>query len=516
MADALIDLKTAGSSGGVLLPYQRRWVEDRSPVKVIEKSRRVGLSWAEAADAVRYAALKGNGTTRNVWYIGYTKDMAFEFINDCANWAKNFNEAISAIEEYDEPDSAEGGSLLEGKKIQAFRITFKSGWRITALSSRPSNLRGKQGRIIIDEAAFHPDLKGLLKAAMAFLMWGGEVRIISTHNGVDNEFNNLIKDIRAGKKPYGLHKVTLDDALTDGLYRRICLVLKREWTQAGQDKWREELRDFYGDDAEEELDCVPKNSGGAWLSRVLIEARMADRPVIRWEPPANFEVWEEQRRIEECENWMSANLRPLLAKLDPAHGSGLGWDFGRTGDLSVGAPFQYADNLARKFPFILELRNVPFQQQQQVAFALMDGLPNFQKGAFDARGNGQYLAEVAMQRYGTDRIERVMLSEKWYAENTAPFKAAFEDGTIEIPKDENILNDLRGFQVIKGIPRMPDSRIKDINSTKTRHGDAGIALLLAYFASQQEFSPIEFQSAGERESFGAFSGYAGDLDTRGW
>jgi len=46
-----------------------------------------------------------------------------------------------------------------------------------------ANLRGKQGRVIIDEAAFHDNLEELLKAALALLMWGGEVRIISTHNG---------------------------------------------------------------------------------------------------------------------------------------------------------------------------------------------------------------------------------------------------------------------------------------------------------------------------------------------
>lgn len=29
----------------VLLGYQQRWCEDTSPVKVVEKSRRIGLTW---------------------------------------------------------------------------------------------------------------------------------------------------------------------------------------------------------------------------------------------------------------------------------------------------------------------------------------------------------------------------------------------------------------------------------------------------------------------------------------
>ncbi|WP_237172077.1 hypothetical protein [Pandoraea norimbergensis] len=33
----------------VLMAYQQSWVADKSPLKVIEKSRRTGLTWGEAA-----------------------------------------------------------------------------------------------------------------------------------------------------------------------------------------------------------------------------------------------------------------------------------------------------------------------------------------------------------------------------------------------------------------------------------------------------------------------------------
>jgi phage FluMu gp28-like protein len=32
----------------ILLPYQQAWLADDSQVKVYEKSRRIGISWAEA------------------------------------------------------------------------------------------------------------------------------------------------------------------------------------------------------------------------------------------------------------------------------------------------------------------------------------------------------------------------------------------------------------------------------------------------------------------------------------
>src|ERR1700729_3865873 len=226
----------------ILLPYQRRWLADQSQVKVSEKSRRIGITWTEAADRALGAATSGRAGIDG-WYIGYNKDMALEFIEAAARWARRFNRAAETIEEIVLDD--------ERSSILAYRIRFSSGHKIVALSSRPSNLRGKQGRAVIDEAAFHDDLKGLLKAALAFTMWGGCVRVMSTHNGANSAFNELVNEIRAGRKPYSLHRVTFDDAVADGLYFRICSKLGRKWSSAAESEWRAQIFAEYGEDAEE-------------------------------------------------------------------------------------------------------------------------------------------------------------------------------------------------------------------------------------------------------------------------
>lgn len=71
---------------------------------------------------------------------------------------------------------------------------------------------------------------------------------------------------------------------------------------------------------------------------------------------------------------------------------------------------------------------MPFRQQEQITRYLMDGLPGLLGAAFDARGNGAYLAEYAMQRYGSGRVQQVMPTEGWYREHMPPVKAALEDG----------------------------------------------------------------------------------------
>lgn len=495
-----------------LLPYQQDWCADGAPVKVIEKSRRIGLSWAEAADsALLGASVHGMDT----WYVGYNREMAQEFIRDVADWSRGYQLAAAPMEEIVVED--------EGRDIQAFRVVYPSGYRVTALSSRPSNLRGKQGRIVIDEAAFHDHLAELLKAALAMLMWGGQVHVVSTHNGVDNPFNELVNEVRAGKRPYSLHRVTLDDALADGLFQRICLVRGTEWSAEAQAAWRQELVDFYGEDAQEELFCVPANSGGAWLSRALIESRMVEAPVLRWESPAGFETWPDHLRHAEMADWLEKNLLPLLKALDPELCSGFGEDFGRSGDLTVFAPWQRGRDLVRRFPFLVELRNCPFRQQEQALFYLADRLPRFTGAAMDSRGNGQFLAEVAAQRYGALVVEQVMLSEGWYRDHTAPLKAAFEDGTVRIPRDEEVASDLRAFRVVKGIPRLPETREQDAKGKK-RHGDAAVAILLGYHASMSDAPPAEFSTLGPRDHASpltvdplrGFGTVRGGLDTKGF
>ena len=81
---------------------------------------------------------------------------------------------------------------------------------------------------------------------------------------MDNLFNELIEDSRAGKKRYSIHRITLDDALADGLYKRICMVSGQEWTPQKQQEWRDNLLKDTAteEDALEEYFCVPKSSGG--------------------------------------------------------------------------------------------------------------------------------------------------------------------------------------------------------------------------------------------------------------
>lgn len=479
----------------VFLGYQRRWFEDESQIMMGVKSRRTGLTWAEAGRNVMKAAKPRRRGGCHTFYVGSKQEMALEYIAACALFARAFNELAEA-------DVYEQTFWDEGKKeeILTYMIRFpKSGRKIQALSSRPSNLRGLQGDVVIDEAAFHENLEELLKAALALTMWGNKVRLISTQNGVDNPFNTYIQDALEGRKDYSIHKITLDDAIAEGLYKRICYVTGQTWSPEAEKKWRDDLYKNAPniESAEEEYGCIPKKSGGAYLSRVLIEAAMvADHSIriYRYEAPAGFEEWTPEMRSAEVLAWCKENLQPELARLSDRNRHTFGEDFARRGDLTVFTPLQIDPLLRKRVPFQVELRNLTYEAQRDIMFFICDGLPRLTGLAFDATGNGGYLAEQAALKYGSAMVDQVALSLSWYAEWMPKLKGEFEAFNLQIPRHQTTLDDLLSIKVEKGVPVIDKGRTKDLESASSkakRHGDSAISLAMAVRASFMQGGIIE-------------------------
>ncbi|AFJ01999.1 Phage terminase, large subunit [Methylophaga frappieri] len=480
----------------VFLPYQQRWFEDESQIMIAEKSRRTGLTWAEAGRNVMNAAKPRRRGGCNTFYVGSKQEMALEYIAACALFARAFNELAEA-------DVYEQTFWDDKRKeeILTYMIRFpKTGRKIQALSSRPSNLRGLQGDVVIDEAAFHESLQELLKAALALTMWGNKVRLISTHNGVDNDFNQYIQDAREGRKDYSLHRITLDDAIAQGLYKRICFVTGQEWSQESEKAWREGLYKNApnAESADEEYGCIPKKSGGNYLTRVLIEAAMvADHsiPILRFEAPKDFESWTTEMREAEIADWCQKNLLPELKKLNPSDRHVFGEDFARRGDLTVFVPLAIKPDLRKRETFRVELRNLPYEQQRQVMFYICDRLPRRGGLAFDATGNGGYLAEQAALKYGQGMVDQVHLSSSWYHEWMPKLKGEFESFNLEIARHQTTLDDLLSIKVENGIPVIDKGRTKDLQSgdgKAKRHGDFAVGLVMAIRASWMDGGEIDF------------------------
>lgn len=469
----------------VLLGYQAKWFKDESQICIAEKSRRTGLTWAEAARNVITAAKPKKRGGRNVFYVGSKQEMALEYISACALFARAFNQLAQAdVYEQTFWDSEKKEEIL------TYMIRFpNSSFKIQALSSRPSNLRGLQGDVVIDEASFHESLDELLKAAMALTMWGARVRIISTHNGVDNLFNQYIQEAREGRKDYSVHRITLDDAIADGLYQRICYVTGQAWSPEAEKKWRDDLYKNAPskEDADEEYGCVPKKSGGAYIPHALIELAMVRGvPILTFEAPEDFLSRAAWLRESEINAWCEEHLKPLLTALNERSRYSFGEDFARRGDLTCFTVLEITEDLQKREAFRVELRNMPYEQQKQIMLYILERIARLIGAAFDATGNGGFLAEAAFERFGPELVDCVLLSAKWYGEWMPKLKAEFEDQNIFVARHQTTLDDLRHIKVTNGIPQIDKGRTKDENATAAgsrRHGDFAVALCMANRAS---------------------------------
>ncbi len=229
--------------------YQREILKDKSPVILIEKSRQIGMSYSLAFLAVLKAISNSKGTVVS----SYNKESVKNFLNDCSYWAKLFNKVFSLTTYSD---------VINEREINIFELKFLNGRKIIGLAGSSVQFRSYTGAnydAIVDEAAYRDDLPGLLASVLGLLIHGGKVHILSTHAGVDNEFNKLCERVKSKELPYSHYKVTFRQAVEQGLYKRIAAKNGESPSPEKEAEWIENIYSMYGVRASEELDAVPSD-----------------------------------------------------------------------------------------------------------------------------------------------------------------------------------------------------------------------------------------------------------------
>ncbi len=178
-------------------PYQINYIKDRSKYVVVEKSRRIGLTWAEAGAALEYSLRTGE----NTWFSSSDEKNSLEFIQYVISFAEAMNASI-------------GSNYIDLGQANSERVILPNGARISALSSNPKQLRGKDGRIVLDEFALHDNQEELYRAAHGCTIMRGCLRIISTHNGPGTLFFQLCEGSK--KLGYTRYTIPLSVAISQG------------------------------------------------------------------------------------------------------------------------------------------------------------------------------------------------------------------------------------------------------------------------------------------------------------
>jgi len=159
----------------LLLPYQRDWVLDNSRLKLMEKSRQIGISWASAYDLVRRKSVAN--ARLDAWVSNRDEIQARLFLDDCKSFAGIINTAVQDL----------GVEVVDESKT--YIIRFTNGCCINSMTSNPDAQAGKRGDRLLDEFALHKDPRKLYAIAYPGITWGGSMAMVSTHRGSHNFFN---------------------------------------------------------------------------------------------------------------------------------------------------------------------------------------------------------------------------------------------------------------------------------------------------------------------------------------
>ena len=448
----------------VFLPYQARWCEDRSRIKLVEKSRQVGFSWATSNDLVAQAVR--SDAKYDFWVSSRDEMQARLFLQDCKAFADGYDQMIKAVA---------GQKIYTdqgGKAYTSFDIKFYNGIAIHSMSSNADAQAGKRGTRVLDEFALHPDPIKLYAIAYPGITWGGQMAIISTHRGAQNFFNQLVEEAKFNGNPkkISLHRVTLEDALNEGFLFKLQQNLPENDPRQDMDEteYFDDVKSKCADEESflQEYMCVPADD-----SSVFISADVAEGCFYRF-----GEVWETD--IANC----AGDLY-------------IGVDVGRDNDLTVIWILEKLGGML--FTRRVEtLKGMKFSEQESVLYPDLS-LPKIRRCCIDQTGLGRQFAERAQEKFGKYRIEGVQFTAHSKEKMAYPLRAKFEDKTIRIPDTREIRSDIRGVKKTVGA----SGAIRfDAARSDNGHCDRFWALALAVEASgnstQSYFQPVQLERSG--------------------
>ncbi len=437
--------RVPANTEAIFLPFQSAWIKDDARLKLMEKSRQIGLSWSTAYACDERTATQG--ARFDQWVSSRDDLQARLFIEDCKMFAAIMNMAAKDL----------GQVVLDEKaRISAYVIEFASGKRIHSMSSNPDAQAGKRGSRVLDEFALHPDPRKLWSIAYPGITWGGNMEVISTHRGSHNFFNQLIREVRESGNPkkISLHRVTLQDALDQGFLFKLQQMLPADDERQAMDEaaYFDFIRKGCADDEsfQQEYMCNPADDDVAFLEYDLIAAAEYAGGL----------------------DWQQREQGRLF----------VGIDIGRKHDLTV---IWVLEKLGDTYytRHVETLRGMRKSDQEKIIWPWIE---RSHRTCIDATGLGIGWTDDAQDQFGTLRVEAVNFSAATKEVLAYPVRGHMEDRKLRIPYDPAIRADLRA--VTKQVTSAGNVRFT-AERNADGHADRFWALALALHADSAPAGP---------------------------
>jgi len=288
---------------------------------------------------------------------------------------------------------------IEPTKDTREEVELPNGARIFALPANPDTARGYTANVVLDEFAIHQNADDIWAAVFPSVTRRKlKIRILTTPKGKQNLAYRIWSD---QDRPFTRHRTTIHDAVAGGL-----------------DVDVEELRSGVGDEEtwRQEYLCEFVDEATAFLTFDLIAACETDAT------PAGDQVV-----IASGPTW-------------------LGVDVGRKRDLTVFWLLQQVGDVhwTRR---LVTLKGARFAEQEATLDEIMRAC-KVTRCCIDATGLGMQLAERAVERHGSYRVEGVTFTNQVKADLAGPVRMRFEDRTVRIPADTAVRSDLHSVRKV--------------------------------------------------------------------
>lgn len=434
------------------LPYQEAWIDDESPLKIAEKSRRVGFTYASSYRMFQKCMRRGKGFIQ--WVSSRDRLTAQELIRDyIAMWCRLANVAAKGM-------TGEDIEVIDTEKnITAFVCTFPNGARIVSLSSTPEAFAGKGGDVFLDEVDLQLNSGNLIDMAYPCIMWGNQLEMVSAYRvdgSKDTPFAKLVAEAKKDNpQNAALHRVTIHDAVAQGLVEKIN-------AKTGRNQTREEFikttRAGCRTKAawESQFECKVQDAGGKLLpTHQLAKCALSQEEIAKIEeayPNApRFAGYDVARRkhASAYHEYIKVGLAYYLVYRETFH------------DLSFSAQEKFLrGKMSRKHKRITRL-------------------------AIDSTGLGMQMAETMAKEF-PGRVDEVNLESHRRHEICMIFKDKVENGKVYFPDAAKLFEDFSAPTLIVAANGNIRVRVPEFENAEgeTSHADEFMAGVMGVSAGE--------------------------------
>lgn len=377
------------------LPYQRLWIGDDATMRLAEKSVRIGWTFADGFKNVRKRLRHPRRD-----YLFATKDQqsAIEYLEQCKRFCELFDFTRSIVSHGEDSmrvEAKDSGGKSYMEEVKFGYIKFDNGARIIAFSANPYAMAVFGGDVGLDEFAKHQRAEKLWETAQGRITWGYDIGVWSAHDGTDTLFYQFAREAMAGKGGWSHYKVTMEDAVEQGLLEKINAISGKQTTKEqfiADCKNRARLPEIY----EQAYNCNPSGSTSAIVSWATICMNRQDYEIERkhleshevTELFGDYEPSSALQRERKIRQFVCDHFPQVLSQPERYH---LGFDVAASGEGDLAAIYiERKDLVGSRLVALLTCRTSDWHFLKHALWAFMRLLTSLQ-AAGDETGLGRQI-----------------------------------------------------------------------------------------------------------------------------